>query len=205
MVKVAVIDYGLCNLDSITRAIEECGSEAVVAATPEPLRFADKFVLPGVGAFPAAMKNMRERGLVDILIERVTEGSIPLLGVCLGMQLLAHRSTEISDAKGLGLIDGEVKILQPVNRDERVPHMGWNQLEHRKESPLLSGIEETRDYYFVHSYHLVCRSKEDVIATTPYCGGFVSVLQHENIYATQFHPEKSQRAGFAILRNFLSL
>ena len=205
MVSVGVIDYGLCNLDSVVRAIEECGGDAVVATTPEAIGVADKLVLPGVGAFPAAMTNMHERGLADALVERVTENCTPLLGICLGMQLLARRGAEISDADGLGLIDGEVAILQPVNPAERVPHIGWNQLEHRKDSPLLGGIEEARDYYFVHSYQLVCNAKEDVIATTSYCGGFASVLQHENIFATQFHPEKSQRAGFAVLRNFLSL
>ncbi len=203
MVRVGVIDYGLCNLDSVMRAIEECGGEARVAATPTAVDDADKLVLPGVGAFPTAMKNMRERGLVEVLVERVTQRSTPLLGICLGMQLLARKGTEISDVDGLGLIDGEVIILQPLDPVERVPHMGWNQIEHHRSSPLLSGIDEKRDYYFVHSYHLACGSAEDVIATTPYCGGFVSVIQHENIYATQFHPEKSQRAGFAILQNFL--
>jgi glutamine amidotransferase len=205
MIKVAVIDYGLSNLDSVVRAVEQCGCDAVVATTPELVCAADKLVLPGVGAFPAAMKNMRDRGLADTLVERVVERGTPLLGVCLGMQLLARRGAEISDADGLGLIDGDVEILQPVNQEERVPHMGWNQLEIHKKSPLLTGVEDARDYYFVHSYHLRCHSVEDVVATTPYCGGFVSVLQHENIFATQFHPEKSQRAGFAVLRNFLEL
>ena len=129
----------------------------------------------------------------------------PVLGICLGMQLLADGSAEFGGAAGLGLVPGQVEALVPLKAEERVPHMGWNELQRHVESPLLRDVPLEKDFYFVHGFHMVCRDASDVVATTPYCGGFVSVVQRGNIFGTQFHPEKSQRAGFALLRNFLSL
>lgn len=205
MTTVAVIDYGLCNLDSIARALEKCGARVLLADGPGPIGEADRLVLPGVGAFPAAMRNLRQRGLADALLARVADGQTPLLGICLGMQLLAEHGCEFGGADGLGLIPGEVIPLRPAKSGERVPHMGWNALERRSECALFDAIEADRDFYFVHSFHLTCADPSDVLATTPYCGGFVSVVRRGNVFGTQFHPEKSQRAGFALLRNFLSL
>jgi imidazole glycerol-phosphate synthase subunit HisH len=205
MTAVAIIDYGLCNLDSIVRAVEECGGAPIVACDPGPVATADQLILPGVGAFPMAIKNLRARGLADAILERVEDGVTPLLGICLGMQLLASRSSEFSGAEGLDLIPGDVKALSPATPDERVPHMGWNEVDRRNDCPLLDGVPPEKDFYFVHSYHLACEVDSDIAATTTYCGGFVSMVQRENILGTQFHPEKSQRAGFALLRNFIAL
>ena len=205
MASVAVIDYGLCNLDSITRAIEECGGTPTVADEPGLVETADLLVLPGVGAYPKAIENLRRRRLSDVLLARVADGRTPLLGICLGMQLLASGSSEFGGAEGLNLIPGRVEGLTPSEAGERVPHMGWNELDRQRDCPLLRDVPEDLDFYFVHSFHLNCETEEDVVATTPYCGGFASVVQRGNVFGAQFHPEKSQRAGFALLRNFLSL
>ncbi len=151
------------------------------------------------------MNNMRERGLSAALLDRVADGRTPLLGICLGMQLLASKGTEFGDCDGLGLIDGTVRRLRPANAQERIPHMGWNELKRRTSTILLDGIPEEKDFYFVHSYHLEPADEDAVVATTPHAGGFVSVVRRENIYGTQFHPEKSQRAGFTLLANFLAV
>tara|TARA_Y100001934_G_C12262743_1_gene730869 strand:+ start:628 stop:1260 length:633 start_codon:yes stop_codon:yes gene_type:complete len=205
MTSVAIVDYGLCNLDSITRAIEECGGTPTVANEPGPLEAADLLVLPGVGAFPRAIANLKNRGLAEALCDKVADGMTPLLGICLGMQLLADGSVEFGGAAGLGLVPGQVEALVPEEPDERVPHIGWNELQRHAESPLLRDVPQEKDFYFVHGFHMVCSEASDVVATTPYCGGFVSMVQRGNIFGTQFHPEKSQRAGFALLRNFLSV
>ena len=205
MTSVAIIDYGLCNLDSITRAIEECGGTPIVADGPGPVASADLLILPGVGAFPKAIANLHSRGLASALRDRVADGVTPLLGICLGMQLLADSSVEFGGAAGLGVLPGRVETLVAKAPDERVPHVGWNELQRHAESELLRDVPPEKDFYFVHGFHLVCSDPEHVVATTPYCGGFVSVVQRKNIFGTQFHPEKSQRAGFTLLRNFVSL
>ena len=204
MIDVGVIDYGLCNLDSIVRALECCGANAVVADSPDAVWNADRLVLPGVGAFPEAMKNLRERDLVDVIVERVDGDETPLLGVCLGMQLLATLGTEFGECSGLNLISGTVRRLESSDSADRVPHMGWNQLVRRRTSPLLDDVPEDKDFYFVHSFHFEPDDESSIVATTPHCGGFVSVIQSGNVFGTQFHPEKSQRAGFALLGSFLS-
>jgi glutamine amidotransferase len=185
--------------------LEECGADVVVATDPAAIKAADRLVLPGVGAFPEAMKNMRERGLAAALLERVADGRTPLLGICLGMQLLASKGTEFGDCHGLGLIEGTVHRLRPASKQERVPHMGWNELNRRGPTTLLDGVPEEKDFYFVHSYHLEPEDNAAVVATTPHGGGFVSLVRRDNVYGTQFHPEKSQRAGFTLLTNFLAV
>jgi glutamine amidotransferase len=199
--RVAIIDHGLSNLNSIARAIEECGGTALVTDHPADLRDADRIILPGVGAFPAAIAKLRASGLADALHEELARRPVPLLGICLGMQLLAESSSEGGDNAGLGLIPGRVVKLQS-GADERIPHMGWNEVRPTVESPLFKGIAAGSDFYFVHSYCLVC-PESSVIARTPYCGEFVSAAGSANVMAVQFHPEKSQRAGFQLLRNFL--
>jgi glutamine amidotransferase len=201
--RVAIIDHGLSNLSSIGRAIEECGGIPMVTDNPADLRKANRIVLPGVGAFPAAMANLRAKGLFDALLEEVAHRPVPLLGICLGMQLLAESSTEGGENTGLGLIPGTVMKLSSAS-DERIPHMGWNEVRPTVDSPLFKGIAITTDFYFVHSYCLVC-PEANVIARTPYCGEFVSAAAMANVMAVQFHPEKSQRAGFQLLRNFMAL
>lgn len=201
---VAIVDTGLCNLDSIARAIEDCGARPLVTQDPSDLARAAHIVLPGVGAFPEAMDQLRARGLDQALSEQVIGRQIPFLGICLGMQLVATRSTEIRSADGLGWIEGEVDLMvaQP---GERIPHIGWNEVEPTAGEPLFRGIAPGRDFYFVHSYALRPTHAEDVAAVTPYAGGFVSAVHHGNVFGVQFHPEKSQKAGFSVLHNFLAL
>jgi len=200
---VAIVDYGMCNLDSVARAVEECGGRPLVTDQKKDLETAGRIILPGVGAFPEAMQNIRKRSLDRILSEQVFEHKIPFLGICLGMQLLAARGLEIAETAGLGWIPGEVKRLEPFGDDVRIPHVGWNEVQVVRESPLFKDISPNKDFYFVHSYHLCPQHDQDVLARTSYGRGFVSAVQRENIFGVQFHPEKSQRAGFQILKNFL--
>lgn len=199
---VAIIDYGLCNLDSIHRAVEICGVEAAVTKDPNVLDRASHLILPGVGAFGIAMRNLHDYGLSGAIKRQVSAG-IPLLGICLGMQLLASRSEEGGNHAGLGLIPGDVVRLSPQSEDERIPHIGWNSVEFENNGGLLSDIRSGADFYFVHSYHCRCADPRDVVATTPYCGNVVSVVRREHVFGTQFHPEKSQKAGLQLLANFL--
>jgi len=201
---VAIVDTGLCNLDSIARAIEDCGGNPLVTDDPRDLERVSHIILPGVGAFPEAMAQLRNRGLDVALSEQVIGREIPFLGVCLGMQLMATRGTEVRETAGLGWIDGEVGLLE-ARPGERIPHIGWNEVEPTAGSPLFRGIAPGRDFYFVHSYVLRPTQDEDVASVTPYGGGFASAVNRGNIYGVQFHPEKSQQAGFAVLRNFLAL
>lgn len=205
MCEVAIIDYGLCNLDSIARAVEECDGDAIVTDDPDDLEGAEKLILPGVGAYREAMTNLNEAGLSDA-IRRQVDADTPMLGICLGMQLLADGSEEFGNSDGLGLIPGSVKKLVPVQTDERVPHIGWNEVHLRRNNPvLLNGIDPSKDFYFVHSYYFDVGDTNDLVATTPFAGGFASVVNRGRVWGTQFHPEKSQKAGFALLRNFLAL
>lgn len=203
MKRVAVVDYGVSNLDSVARALEECGASPFVTSDPAGLRHASLMVLPGVGAFADGMRNLRERGLDQALREQVLEQGVPLLGVCLGMHLLADRGIEGGETQGLGLVPGTAVKLQPDEPGTRIPHVGWNEVHPVRPSPLMEGIEDGRDFYFVHSYHLACDDPADVLATTPYCGGIASAVQRGIVAGVQFHPEKSQKAGFALLRNFV--
>jgi glutamine amidotransferase len=203
--RVAVVDYGMGNLDSVARALEECGADPIVTARREDLESASALVLPGVGAFAAGMERIRALGIDEILDEQVRGRGIPCLGLCLGMQLLASHGEESGDTRGLGWIDADVRRLQANGSGERIPHVGWNEVVPVRESRLLEGIPPAKDFYFVHSYHVVSRERDAVVAETPYCGGFASVIERDNVFGVQFHPEKSQRVGFQLLRNFLAL
>lgn len=202
MSKVVIVDYGMCNLDSVARAIEECGGNPEVTADPARLKSAAFIILPGVGAFADAMAHLRERDFVEPLRERVLADRVPFLGICLGMQLMASRGSEGGDTEGLGLVRARVERLVPDAPSTRIPHIGWNNV--RGSGPLFAGIAPDRDFYFVHTYHVVPEDPADTIATTPYCGGFVSAIAHDRMFGVQFHPEKSQKVGFALLRNFLA-
>lgn len=202
---VLIIDYGMSNLGSIKRSLEECGAIVKISDNPKDLCTATRIILPGVGAFSDGMKNLRNKGWIDPIKYEISNNQISILGICLGMQLLADRSYEGGDFEGLGLIHGEVKKLDSPNKKERVPHMGWNEVYKLKTSPLLNNIPNGSDFYFVHSYHFVANNPDHVIASTPYCGEFASVVQMDNIMGTQFHPEKSQLYGFQLLKNFLAL
>ena len=204
MSTVAVIDYGMCNIDSVVRAVEECGGKPIVTDHEKEIHHASHIILPGVGSFSDAMHNLRQRSLDVILAECVLAKGTPFLGICLGMQLLATKGWEGGETQGLCLIEGEVRRLEPSGGDTRIPHVGWNEVHHVVSSPLFKDVPSRKDFYFVHSYHFCPRHAEDAIARTPYCGGFVSAVAHGRIFGTQFHPEKSQKFGFQILRNFLS-
>jgi glutamine amidotransferase len=205
MNKVAIIDYGMCNLDSVARAVEECGGAPIVTDQARDIETANRIILPGVGAFPDAMRNIRQRSLDRILGEQVLGQQIPFLGICLGMQLLATKGWEVEETAGLGWIDGDVRRLEPNEDDTRVPHIGWNEVIFTGASPLFMGIPSGKDFFFLHSYQLICWNEQDVIAHTPYCGHFVSAVTRGLIFGVQFHPEKSQRLGFQVLRNFLAI
>lgn len=202
---ISVIDYGVCNLGSMLNMLRKVGAEAELVSTVAALERAGKLVLPGVGAFDNGIGALRERGLAEALRKRVLQDKVPLLGVCLGMQMLGRRSEE-GGMEGLGLIDAEVRRFQfaPDSRN-KVPHMGWNLLAQRRDGPLLRELGARSRFYFCHSYHLVCADPGDVLATADYGGEFVAVLQHDNVYGVQFHPEKSHRFGMALLHNFAEL
>lgn len=202
MSNVVIVDYGMCNLDSVARAIEECGGEATVTDRPEDLRNADRLILPGVGAFPDGMKNLRARGLDEALQQQSAKG-VPLLGICLGMQLLATEGCEGSRTPGLGLIAGTVQRLEGGDNTIRIPHIGWNEVDLTRHCSLFNNIRSGSNFYFVHSYALVCERAQDVVAHTSYGAGFVSAVESGTVYGVQFHPEKSQDLGFQLLRNFL--
>ncbi len=204
MKQVAIVEYGMGNLDSVARAIEKCGGQPLITYEAADFASADAIVLPGVGAFPVGMDNIRARGLDHILASQVFGREVPFLGICLGMQLLAEKGWEGSECEGLGWIAGEVKRLEPQTGD-RIPHVGWNQVNLLQPTPLLAGIPSGQDFYFVHSYHFDCRNPQDRMAQTPYCGGFTSIVGRNNLWGVQFHPEKSQRLGFQLLKNFLQL
>ncbi len=205
MNRVAVIDYGRCNLDSIARAVEECGGTPRLARAPADLDAVDRVILPGVGSFRDAMERLSERRLDDALTERVMHGRLPFLGICLGMQLLASVGTEGGESPGLGWIAGRVRRLAPADGSERVPHVGWNEVLPRGDAPLFLGIAPATDFYFVHSFHMQCAAEDCVTARTPYCGGFISSVARGSVFGVQFHPEKSLRPGFTLLRNFLAI
>jgi len=205
MAIVAIVEYGMSNLDSVARAIEYCGATPLVTDQPRDLAKATHIVLPGVGAFNVGMTNLRARGFEEALNEHVIQKAIPFLGICLGMQLLANKGYEVAETPGLGWIEGEVVRLKSFTSKEKVPHVGWNCIDFAKPSPLLEQIESGKDFYFVHSFHMACERSDHVLTTTPYCGKFVSAVNKDNIFGVQFHPEKSQKLGFQVIRNFLAL
>jgi len=200
---IAVIDYGMCNLDSVARALEKCGAEPIVTGVASVVEDADAIVLPGVGAFCDAMKELEARSLISILRRRVLEQEIPFLGICLGMQLMADWGYEGGKNEGLGLISGEVVRFKPNYPEIRIPHIGWNEVQQSVNSLIFKNIPDAADFYFVHSYHFQC-SDEYVIGRTRYCGEFISAIQNNNCFGVQFHPEKSQKSGLQLLINFCS-
>jgi len=206
-----VVDYGTCNIDSMVRALEECGATQVMRSRDaRDIDNADRIVLPGVGSFAAAMRNLRQYGLVDALREASGSRSVPFLGACLGMQLMAGEGTEGGEGAGvpgLGLVAGLVDRLVPANQGERIPHIGWNEVAAKSDSTLLAGLPANADFYFVHSFHFQTADPAVEAGRTPFCGGFTSAIEDREraIFGAQFHPEKSQKNGFRLLRNFLAV
>ena len=198
MGQVAIIDYGVGNLRSVEKAFEATGCEAVVSADESVLRKAERLVLPGVGAFGACMKALTERGFDGLVRERVAEGT-PLLGVCVGMQLLFEESDEFGSTPGLGLLPGRVKRF---NDELVVPHVGWNRIFQIRQNPLLTDVANGSFFYFVHSYYCEPEDKSVIAGETEYGVKYASVVAKANLCGVQFHPEKSQDAGLRLLKNF---
>lgn len=200
---IAIIDYGVGNLFSAEKAFAALGADVRVTSDESTIRQADKIVLPGVGAFGDCMKNLKESGLIPVLKESVAAGK-PLLGICVGLQVLFDGSEESPGAKGLGLIHGMVRKIQAPGL--KVPHMGWNSIkvrEPREKTDLFRGLSDKPYVYFVHSYHAVPEDKSVITATTEYGEPLTAAVAYGNIQATQFHPEKSGDVGLAILKNFV--
>ena len=200
---VAVIDYGLGNLTSVAGAVEKLGHEVIVTDDHGKLAAANRLILPGVGAFGDGMENLRRRGLVELLTRLVGKEKRPILGICLGFQLLAEESEEFGLHKGLRWVQGRVRRLAPKDSSLRIPHVGWNGLTQKAASILFQGVAPDSLFYYVHSYVLDSCNPDDVIGVCEYGEQFSAALQTGNIYGTQFHPEKSQSAGLKILDNFL--
>jgi glutamine amidotransferase len=202
---IAIINYGMANLRSVQKALEEVGAQARVISQPREIEQADRIVLPGVGAFQDAVRTLREKDLVGPVLRHIEKGK-PFLGICLGLQMLMDVGYEDGEHRGLGVIKGKC-VRFDVDRDLslKVPHMGWNQLDIKRPSPLLRDLPAGCGVYFVHSYHVVPDDASVVATTTDYGRPFVSSIWRDNLVATQFHPEKSQKVGLQILANFAKM
>jgi glutamine amidotransferase len=200
---ITIVDYGVGNLGSIVNMLKKAGAKAQASSDPNDLRQAEKLILPGVGAFDAGMKKLNETGLVPVLNELVLDKKVPVIGLCLGMQLMTKRSEEGTEA-GLGWIDAETVRFKfgAENAHLKVPHMGWNTLDICRPHPLVADLGAEPRFYFVHSYHIVCANETDVVANTDYGYPFAAIISRGNILGAQFHPEKSHRFGMQLLRNF---
>jgi glutamine amidotransferase len=211
--RVAILDYGSGNLHSARKAFERAAHEAGISVTievtsePDRVRSADRVVLPGVGAFADCAHGLRSvHGLEEALVEAVRRRAAPFLGICVGMQLMADCGREYETTQGLGWIAGEVVVIEPQDPSLKIPHMGWNTLIPRREHPLLAGIPtgaEGWHAYFVHSFHLRAANSQDLIAETDHGGAITAMVARDNMAGTQFHPEKSQKLGLALIANFL--
>lgn len=201
---LAVIDYGAGNLRSVLHSLKHLGAENMqLVRTPEELEGAEKIILPGVGAFGASMQQMHKQELVEPVRQAIADG-IPYLGICVGMQMLFDVGEEMGEHEGMGILAGRV-VRFPHFEDRKVPHMGWNQLDIKKESGLLADLSEENYAYFVHSYYCAPDNHDDIVASVDYGVDFTAIVQRDNIYGVQFHPEKSQKTGLQILTNFLNL
>ncbi len=196
---IAVVDYGMGNLRSVQKAVEKVGFDSVLVDSPEGLEGVEKVVLPGVGAFRDAMQGLRDRGLIDPILRHIREER-PFLGICLGLHVLFTESEEDGPCKGLGVIPG--KVVRFRGNGLRIPHMGWNQVCFKKDVPITKGIPQDSYMYFVHSYYVRPDDPAEIAAVTEYGGEFPSAICKGNIFATQFHPEKSQANGLTLIKNF---
>jgi glutamine amidotransferase len=200
---ITIIDYKMGNLGSIANMLKKIGYQCRMTSNSSEIQAADKIILPGVGNFDRAMINLKELGLIDVLNIKALEDKVPVLGICLGMQLMAEKSEE-GLLPGLGWIKAEVKkfSFDEVNKNLKIPHMGWNTVQQQKDNRLFSNMYPEPRFYFVHSYHFECEKKEDILTTTFYGYHFTSAVSSGNIMGVQFHPEKSHKFGMMILKNF---
>ena len=200
---IAIIDYGAGNLQSVKKALDFIGAESVITDNIETINACDKILLPGVGSFGDAMDSMTQKDLVDTVKQNAMSGK-PFLGICLGLQLLFEESEESPGVKGLGIFKGKIKKFSP-DMGLKIPHIGWNSLEIKQKDTLFKGIPENSYVYFVHSYYLHAEDENEIATVTNYGIDFHSAVGKNNIFATQFHPEKSGDVGLQILRNFASM
>src|SRR3989344_317516 len=199
---VVIIDYGMGNLFSVENAIKYFGAEVKISDQKEEIEKADRLILPGVGAFPDGMKNLEKLGIIDVLKKEALEKEKPFLGICLGMQLLSAEGEENILTKGLGWVPGKVKRLQVDEKKFRIPHVGWDDVIPKKDGMLFKAVKQPV-FYFVHSYHLVPEDSSVIAGVCDYGESFAAAIQKDNIFGVQFHPEKSQKNGLAVLKNFL--
>ncbi|CAB5086886.1 Imidazole glycerol phosphate synthase amidotransferase subunit HisH [Olavius algarvensis associated proteobacterium Delta 3] len=202
---IAIIDYGMGNVRSVFNALDFVGRDARITSDQTQIDRASHIILPGVGSFGDAMRNLRERHLDDILTVQVAEKGKPILGICLGLQIMARVSEEHGRHEGLGWFDAEVRRFQFDEAGLKIPHVGWNDIHLQIEHPIFANLKEAeRSFYFVHSYHVVCRGNLYVAATCRYGFDFACAIARDNIVATQFHPEKSQDNGIQVIENFVN-
>lgn len=197
---ITIIDYSMGNLGSIANMIKKVGHKSIITSDLEEIKNATKLILPGVGSFDNGMRNLAELGMIEVLNQKVLVEKTPILGICLGMQLMT-KSSEEGKLAGLRWVDAQTKRF--VSDTLKIPHMGWNIIKHQKESTLFDECESEKRFYFVHSYCVSCNIQEDILANTNYTQDFVSLFEKENIIGVQFHPEKSHKFGMQLLKNFV--
>ena len=200
---IAILDYDAGNIKSVEKAVAYLGEEGIITRDKDIILSSDKVILPAVGSFGDAMNKLSEYKLCDVIYDVVDSGK-PFLGICLGLQLLYKESEESPGAAGLGILEGRIKRI-PDKEGLKVPHIGWNSLDIRKDAKLFKGVPDNAYVYFVHSYYLEADNLEDVVATTEYSAHIHASVEHENVFACQFHPEKSSEVGLKILKNFIDL
>jgi glutamine amidotransferase len=201
---IVIIDYGMGNLGSIKNIIKKIGYESIISNDKSIIQQAEKLILPGVGNFKEAMQNLNKTGLIDTLNKKILTEKTPILGICLGMQLMTSHSEE-GDVIGLNWINANTKKFIFSNNNIKIPHMGWNNIKIMKENKLNENFEAPCRFYFVHSYHVICNDSEDILHNTNYFIDFTSAFNRDNIYGVQYHPEKSHQFGFQLLKNFIEL
>jgi glutamine amidotransferase len=203
--KIVIVDYGMGNLNSVKRKLSRLNVNALISSDADDIRSADKIILPGVGHFKKAMESLRSLGLIDVLNKEVLMKKKPILGICLGMQLMSKKSEE-GNVEGLGWLDADVVRFKVKDKLKyKIPHIGWNRILISKESKLMKNIPDLSEFYFVHSYHLSTNDKRDELNATEFEYRFVSAIEKENIFGVQYHPEKSHDVGELLLENFINL
>ncbi len=203
---ITIVDYGSGNIEAFKNIYKRLNIECEVATTPDEILQAKKLILPGVGAFDETMRILRDSGMIEALNKQVLENKVPVIGICVGMQILSKRSDE-GELNGLGWIDAEVKKfdVSKLTQKPHLPHMGWNTFQAEKESPILAELEPEKGFYFLHTYYFSCNNQDDILTSTVYGDRYTSAVNHDNIFGVQFHPEKSHSNGVQLLKNFANL
>jgi len=201
---IGIVDYGMGNLLSVFNAVEYIGTEAKICEFPHELDVVERIILPGVGAFRNCMDNLKTKGFAEALNRNVIEQKKPIFGICLGMQIMGRKSYEGGEHEGLGWFDADVVRIKPDDPYLRVPQIGWNEISYQSDCDLFKGLPENPHFYLVHSYYVKCKNSDDIVAKCDYGGEVTAAIRKENIFATQFHPEKSQEFGLQMLENFMA-